>query len=125
MKDKTKGVPIVEFVGLRSKMYNYVQNDEITCKKAKGIKQNIVKKVIKHEDYKKILFNNNQMYHKMKTIRRKIVKFIRWKSTKNLFHLLMIKDIFTIMELRVLLMVIFKLKHKMCSTRYQLTSNVL
>ena len=39
MKDETKGVPIVEFIGLRSKMYNYVQNDEITCKKAKGIKK--------------------------------------------------------------------------------------
>ena len=37
MKDETKGVPIVEFVGLRSKMYSYVQNNKITCKKAKGI----------------------------------------------------------------------------------------
>ena len=59
MKDETKGEPTVEFVGLRSKMYSYVQNDEITCKKAKGIKKNIVKNVIKHEDYKKILFNND------------------------------------------------------------------
>ena len=57
MKDETKGVPIVEFVKLSSKMYSYVQNNEITCKKAKGIKKNIVKNVIKHEDYKKILFN--------------------------------------------------------------------
>ena len=32
MKDKIKGVPILEFVGLRSKMYSYVQNNEITCK---------------------------------------------------------------------------------------------
>ena len=39
MKDETKGVLIVEFVGLRSKMYSYVQNDEITCKKSKGIKE--------------------------------------------------------------------------------------
>ena len=61
--------PIVEFVGLRSKMYSCVQNDEITCKKAKGILKNIVKNVIKHEDYKKILFNNDHMYNKMKTIR--------------------------------------------------------
>ena len=37
MKDETKGVPIVEFVGFRSEMYSYVQNDEITCKKVKGI----------------------------------------------------------------------------------------
>ena len=39
MKDETKGVPIVEFVELRSKMYSYVQNDKITCKKAKRIKK--------------------------------------------------------------------------------------
>ena len=53
MKDETKGVPIVEFIGLRSKMYSYVQNNEITCKKAKEIKKNIVKNVIKHEVTKK------------------------------------------------------------------------
>ena len=35
---------------------------------AKGIKKNIVKKDIKHENYKDILFNNKQVYHKMKTI---------------------------------------------------------
>ena len=39
MKDETKGVPIVEFVGLRSKMYSYVQNEDITCKKAKELKK--------------------------------------------------------------------------------------
>ena len=71
MKDKTKGVPIVEFVGLRFKMHSYVKNNEITCKKAKGIKKHIVKNVIKHKDYKKILFNNNQMFHKAKTITSK------------------------------------------------------
>ena len=37
MKDETAGVPIVEFVGLRSKMYSYVTNDEKGCKTAKGI----------------------------------------------------------------------------------------
>ena len=47
------------------------------------------------------------MYDKMKRLEVKIMKFIRWKSTKNLFHLLMIKDIFAIMELRVLPTVIF------------------
>ena len=69
MKDETKGIPIVEFVGLRFKMYSYVQNDEITCKKAKEILKNIVKNVIIHEDYKKILFNNDHIYHRTKTIR--------------------------------------------------------
>ena len=47
------------------------------------------------------------MYHKMKMLKAKIMKFIRWKSTKNLFYLLMTKDIFAIIELRVLLKVIY------------------
>ena len=38
-------------------------------KTAKGIKKNIIKKNITHENYKETLFNNKQMYHKMKTIR--------------------------------------------------------
>ena len=32
-------------------------------------KKRNIKKEIKHEDYKNALFNNQQMYHKMKTIR--------------------------------------------------------
>ena len=69
MKDETKGVPITEFCGLRSKLYSFVQNNDIGCKRAKGVKRNIVKNVIKHEDYIDTLFNHRQMYHKMKTIR--------------------------------------------------------
>ena len=38
-------------------------------KTAKGIKENIITKNIKHEDYKQVLFENKQMHHKMKTIR--------------------------------------------------------
>ena len=38
-------------------------------KTAKGIKKNVIKNVITHENYKETLFNNEQMYHKMKTIR--------------------------------------------------------
>ena len=62
-KDEAAGVPICEFVGLRSKMYSYIG------KTAKGIKKNVIKNNIMHDDYKETLFNNKQMYHKMKTIR--------------------------------------------------------
>ena len=58
-----------QLIGLRSKMYSYLK-DTIECvKKAKGIKKNVIKKYIKHENYKEFLFNNKQVYHKMKTIR--------------------------------------------------------
>ena len=68
-KDEAAGIPIAEFVGLRSKMYSYVKDNNQCGKTAKGIKKNVIKKNIKHEDYKDVLFNNKQMYHKMKTIR--------------------------------------------------------
>ena len=68
-KDEAAGVPIVEFVGLRSKMYSYIKDNDKGGKTAKGIKKNVIKNDIKHEDYKKTLFNNKQLYHKMKTIR--------------------------------------------------------
>ena len=68
-KDEAAGVPICEFVGLRSKMYSYIKDDNKGGKTAKGIKKNVIKEDIKHEDYKDTLSNNKEMYHKMKTIR--------------------------------------------------------
>ncbi|XP_050518969.1 uncharacterized protein LOC126893070 [Diabrotica virgifera virgifera] len=51
MKDENKGEIMTKFVGLRSKMYTFkVQSGRIT-KKAKGTKYNIVKNVIKFDDY--------------------------------------------------------------------------
>ena len=68
-KDETSGIPIIEFVGLRSKMYSYLKDNQKVGKTAKGIKKNVIKNNIIHDDYKETLFNNKQMYHKMKTIR--------------------------------------------------------
>ena len=68
-KDEAAGVPVVEFVGLRSKMYSYMKDNDEGGKTAKGIKKNIITKNIKHEDYKEVLFNNKQIHHTMKTIR--------------------------------------------------------
>ena len=68
-KDEAAGIPITEFVGLRSKMYSYVKDNDKGGKTAKGIKKNVIKNDIKHEDYKNVLFNNKQIHHEMKTIR--------------------------------------------------------
>ena len=71
-KDEAAGTIIKEFVGLRSKMYSYIKEEDGKIKEqktAKGIKKNIIKNNIKHRDYKETLFNNKQMHHKMKTIR--------------------------------------------------------
>ena len=68
-KDEACGIPITEFIGLKSKMYSYVKDNEKGGRTAKGIKMNVIKNNIKHEDYKNTLINNEQMHHKMRTIR--------------------------------------------------------
>lgn len=57
MKDETAGVPVKEFVGLKSKMYSVLVGDGTNIKKAKGIGKSFVKKSISHQDYKDALFS--------------------------------------------------------------------
>ena len=54
---------------LKSKMYSYVKDNEKGGKTAKGIKKNVINNNIRHEDYKRTLLNEEQMHHKMRTIR--------------------------------------------------------
>ena len=68
-KDECQSIPVAEFIGLRSKMYSYTKDNNQNNRTAKGIKKNIIKKNITHENYKNVLFNNEQMHHTMKTIR--------------------------------------------------------
>ena len=69
MKDECGGIPIIEFCGLRSKMYSYIKENEKYCCKAKGIKTNVVAKEIKHNNYVEILFNKSRNLYKMNRIR--------------------------------------------------------
>jgi len=69
MKDEAAGVPIMEFAGLRSKMYSYIKDNGKSDRKAKGVKKNVIKKNMNRENYKDILFNRRQLHHSMKTIR--------------------------------------------------------
>ena len=68
-KDEAAGIPIIEFIGLRSKMYSYMKDDIKGGKTAKGIKKNVIRKNITHDNYIDVLFNNKQIMHTMKTIR--------------------------------------------------------
>lgn len=49
-------------------MYSYT-TEETNNRTAKGVKKNVIRKEIKHSDYRDALFNNEKMYHQMKTIR--------------------------------------------------------
>ena len=68
-KDETSGVPIREFIGLKSKMYSISLDNEKFSKKAKGVKKNVIRKGISHGDYLDVLNQSKVMHHKMKTIR--------------------------------------------------------
>ena len=67
-KDEAAGIAITEFVGLRSKMYSYIKNNQKVGKTAKGIKKNIIKNDIKHEDY---------------SSRSEAYKFVAWGSRED------------------------------------------
>ena len=60
-KDEACGVPVVEFIGLRSKMYNsYIKNNDEGGKTAKGIKKNIITKNINMKTIKKYYSTTNK-----------------------------------------------------------------
>ena len=58
MKDELGGKIITEFVTLRPKTYSYLTDDGKEDKKAKGTKKSVIKKMIKFNDYKKCLLND-------------------------------------------------------------------
>ena len=68
-KDEAAGMPIVEFIGLRSKMYSYVKDNGKNKKTAKAVRKYVIKKNITHENYKDCLLSRKQMLHSMRTIR--------------------------------------------------------
>ena len=61
MKDELGGGIITEFVALRPKTYSYMTDEFIEMKKARGTKKCVIKKMLKFEDYRKCLFDNEPM----------------------------------------------------------------
>ena len=68
-KDETSGLPIKEFIGLRSKMYSVWLDNETEKKTAKGVVKSVIKKELSHATYKNILETSGKMYSNMKVIR--------------------------------------------------------
>ena len=61
MKDELGGKIITEFVTLRPKTYSFLTDNCKEDKKAKGTKKCVIKKMIKFNDYKKCLLNDEVM----------------------------------------------------------------
>ena len=62
MKDELGGKIITKFVTLRPKTYSFVTGDGKEDKKAKGTKKCIIKKMIKFNDYKKCLLDDEVIF---------------------------------------------------------------
>lgn len=69
-KDECKFKQMIEFVGLRPKLYApKVQDNAKAEKKCKGVKKSIVEKCITFHDYKKCLFEGKVVYTKFNMLR--------------------------------------------------------
>jgi hypothetical protein len=68
-KDEAGGTRIVEFVGLRPKLYSYKTAGGQEEKKCKGVKACVVKNTITHEDYKNCLLDGKPRHRTMKVFR--------------------------------------------------------
>ena len=65
-EDETQGIPICEFIELRSRMYSIKLDDDSEKKTAKGIVRNVIKNHLKHDNYKHILETGGRMNSSMK-----------------------------------------------------------
>ena len=58
MKEELGGKFMTEFIALRPKTYSYLMDDGNSDKKAKGLKKCVIKRILKFNDYKNCLLNN-------------------------------------------------------------------
>ena len=77
MKDKFKGIPINKFIGLKSKMYCIVSDDDTEVNTAKG--ENIS---IEFNEYEDVLFDKKIIRRKMKRIQSKKHKISTYDVNK-------------------------------------------
>ena len=62
MKDELGGKIITEFTTFRPKTYSFLTDDGKEDKKAKGTKKCVIKKMLKFNDYKKCLLNDEVIF---------------------------------------------------------------
>ena len=63
-KDEADGKEIVEFVGLRAKLYSYKMLHGSEDKKCKVVTKTVTKRSIKFADYRECLYSRKEQYRK-------------------------------------------------------------
>ena len=94
MKDEYGGKSILKFVRLKSKMYSIL--DESNNEKSTNKGHNAF---IEFQEFYDTLFKKKILRHTMKSNCLKIIILAPMKLMKDLYHVLMINDIFSKMEL--------------------------
>ena len=82
-KDETAGDPVREFVGLRAKMYSIKLEDGKEKKTGKGIKKSVLKKEVRHQDFKDCLMEKREFQHSMMNFRSQQHQVFTLKQTKK------------------------------------------
>ena len=82
-KDETSGIPIVEFVGLRSKLYSYKLLNNKEHKRAKGINKEILKNNMHHSNYVNTLIQERDLYTRLCNIRSEKHQLFTIRSNKK------------------------------------------
>ena len=82
-KDETGGLPIVEWIGLRAKMYSIKLEDGKEKKTGKGIKKSVLKKEVRHQDFKDCLMEKREFQHSMVNFRSHQINYTPSSRPKN------------------------------------------
>ncbi|XP_032687228.1 uncharacterized protein LOC116851678 isoform X1 [Odontomachus brunneus] len=82
MKDENNGAIMMEFVGLRAKMYALRVNSKRDAKKAKGVKSNVVARTITFNDYTQCLKEEIEITRQQSCIRSKLHEVYPVSETK-------------------------------------------
>jgi len=80
-KDEKPKSTITEFVGVRSKCYSILTDDNEVTKRLKGITQCVVKKKIKHSNYKRCVLKGKEKRVNVNSIRTK--NLMNYSLTQN------------------------------------------
>ena len=68
-KNEVSGKQIVDFVGLRAKLYSCKMLGGFEEKKCEGVTKNVTKRSIQFDDYRECLFSRKEQHRKLNVMR--------------------------------------------------------
>ena len=104
-KDELAGKIITKFCGLRAKCYSYKLDDDTEEKKAKGVKEYMIKRQITFDNYVDVLPNDKKLKRSQFVFRSYCHQVYTAKITKVALNVIMIKEYKQMIKLLHILMV--------------------